>query len=201
MNAFSGRHPYRCLPLSIANAYGWEVLCPISVEAEWDGGPGVENLQLRALDPAFGGEAVSKFSVSNFSRGIVTFHIDYIFRTPPGWDLVVTGPANWPRENAAPLSGIIETDWLPYTFTMNYQMLRPGVQRWLEGEPYCVVFPVPKHALVDTIPEIRRLRDDPQLSIEHDMFKRARDDFMARWRAGDRETLSRRRVFTSRPIS
>ena len=30
-------HAYRCLPLAIANAHGWEVLSPASFEAWWDG--------------------------------------------------------------------------------------------------------------------------------------------------------------------
>ena len=27
MDAFSDRHPYRCLPLTMANTSGWELLC------------------------------------------------------------------------------------------------------------------------------------------------------------------------------
>ena len=38
---------YRCLPLNIANAHGWEVLSPCGFEAVWDGGTGVEAVGLR----------------------------------------------------------------------------------------------------------------------------------------------------------
>ena len=35
MEATSQRFAYRCLPLNIANAYGWEVLCNASFLAMW----------------------------------------------------------------------------------------------------------------------------------------------------------------------
>ena len=39
MNATPDRFAYRCLPLNIANAHGWELLCPAAFSAIWDGGP------------------------------------------------------------------------------------------------------------------------------------------------------------------
>ena len=35
---FADRHPYRCLPLTMANTTGWEILCPVGFTAEWNGG-------------------------------------------------------------------------------------------------------------------------------------------------------------------
>ena len=35
MDATDDRFAYRCIPLSIANASGWELLCPIAFEALW----------------------------------------------------------------------------------------------------------------------------------------------------------------------
>ena len=143
MDEFTDRHPYRCLPLSIANAHGWEALCPRPIEIEWNGGPSVSDLVVRALKPWPEGQHLDHFCRSNFSRGIVTFHLDYLFKTEPGWDLLATGPFNWPKDNAAPLTGIIESDWLPYPFTMNWQLLRPGRIVFEEDEPFCFIFPVP----------------------------------------------------------
>ena len=44
MDDFPDRHAYRCLPLSIANAFGWEVLCPAPIEIHWNGGMTVEDI-------------------------------------------------------------------------------------------------------------------------------------------------------------
>ena len=36
-----------------------------------------------------------------------------------------------------PLVGLIETDWLPFPFTMNWVFTRPGRVRLEKGEPFC----------------------------------------------------------------
>ena len=159
------------------------------VEIEWNGGPAVGDITIRVLKPLSGGRPVEHFCRSNFSRGIVTLHVDYIFRTEPGWDLLATGPFNAPKENAYPLTGIMEADWLPYPFTMNWQILRPGRVRFEEGEPICSIFPIPKQALLDCEPEIRRLSEDLELSRQHQSFRESRDEFMKRFQAGDSETI------------
>jgi Family of unknown function (DUF6065) len=51
-----------------------------------------------------------------------------VFRTPPGCNLYVRGPANSPKDGIAALEGIIETDWSEATFTMNWS------RQLLEGE-------------------------------------------------------------------
>ncbi len=189
MDAFPHKHAYRCLPLSIANTHGWEVLCPVPIEVTWNGGKKGEDLTVRALKPLPGNRPLDHFCKSNFTRGIVTFHTDYVFRTEPGWDLIATGPLNRPKDNAYPLTGVIETDWLPYPFTMNWQILRPGRVVFEEGEPYCCIFPVAKQSLAVVEPEIRNLADDPELEAQHDAFKNSREDFMTRVRAGDKAAI------------
>ena len=189
MDDFDDRHAYRCLPLSIANAHGWEALCPAPIEIEWNGGPAAADLTIRALKPLPGGQPVEHFCRSNFSRGIVTFHLDYIFQTEAGWELLASGPFNRWKDNAAPLTGIIETDWLPYPFTMNWQVLRPGRVLFEQDEPFCFVFPIKKQALVDCEPEICRLSDNSELSRQHQEFRSSRDEFMRRFNAGEASAI------------
>ncbi len=87
MDVFTDRHAYRCLPLSIANTHGWEMLVPAAFEVEWNGGPNIADLTVRALEPFPAGFPFEHFAMSNFARGIVTLHTGYLFRTPPGWSL------------------------------------------------------------------------------------------------------------------
>src|SRR5262245_17978250 len=131
MDAIPDRHAYRCLPLAIANAHGWEIGSPCSFEATWNGWPKPTDIKLRALD---GYPKLGDIVVSHFAFGIVTFHLTYLFRTEPGWDLFATGPLNRPKDGIAPLSGVIETDWMPYPFTMYWQMTRSGTVRFAKGE-------------------------------------------------------------------
>ena len=122
------------------------------------------------------------FCSSHFSNGIITFNVGYIFRTDPVGDSLATGPFNVWKDNAS-------TDWLPYPFTMNWQVLRPGRVVFEEGEPFCLIFPVRKQALVECTPEIRQLSQDAELSRQHDAFREARTGFMQRLQRGDVETI------------
>ena len=185
MDEFEDHQPYRCLPLTIANAHGWEVLCPSPIEVEWNGGPDVEDLIVRALRPLPGDRPVEQFCLSNFSHGIVTFHLDYVFKTDEDWDLLATGPFNRPKDNAHPLSGIIETNWLPYPFSMNWKLVRPGHVVFQENEPICFIFPVKKQALGDCQPEIWELSDDQELLDGFEQFWSAREVFKSRLAAED----------------
>ena len=185
MGDFRDRHPYRCLPLTTANSHGWEILCPVPIEINWNGGPNAVDVTIKALKPLPGGRPVASFCRSHFTQGLVTFHLDYIFRTDAGWNLLVTGPLNRPKANAYALAGVVETDWLPHTFTMNWQILQAGRVEFDEDEPFCVICPVKTQELLDCVPEIRRLSDDVDLRRAHDAFRASRDEFMERFRARD----------------
>jgi acyl carrier protein phosphodiesterase len=84
MDHFADRHPYRCLPLTMANTTGWEILCPVGFSMTWDGGAHQHCIKFQPDHPYPG---FTDFVKSHFSRGTVTFHTGYLFRTPPGWSI------------------------------------------------------------------------------------------------------------------
>ena len=75
------RFPYRCLPLTIANGIGWEILLPAKVRAEWNGGPELSDITIASDDPAW---RPDQLALSHFGHGILTFPVSYLFRTDPG---------------------------------------------------------------------------------------------------------------------
>ena len=167
MDDYPERHPYKCLPLQIANAYGWQLLAPYAIDVVYRGGrsPDAMSIALPAGIPA--DEA---FVESHFGHGILTFRSGYIFRTEPGWLLMARGPANSPKDSIAPLDGLIETDWLSYPFTINWVFTRPGRVRFAAGEPFCQLVPVLQHAIEWIEPQVRDIREDPSLC---DQFEKA----------------------------
>ena len=167
MDAFPDRHAYRCLPLAIANSFGWEVSSPCDMRIDYNGGPLASDLQISAED---GYELVSHLAASNFTHGILTLHTGYIFRTEPGWSLLATGPINEPRDGMAPLTGLIETDWLPYPFTMNYQLTRPGTFRIRKGEAFCHVLPILGEPVEQARVEILPIEAEQDLKERMDGF-------------------------------
>ncbi len=113
MDAFPDRHPYRCLPLTIANTHGWDILCPATITFHWNGGTSVDDIIIEIADKKIN-DKQQHVVRSNFSRGIITFHTGFLFRTSPEWNLMATAPFNMPKKGVAPLTGIIESNWLPY---------------------------------------------------------------------------------------
>lgn len=166
------RFPYRCLPLNIANAHGWEILCNTRFSAIWDGRKETEAVRVRTR------QRMNPPAISHFGGGILTFHVPCLFRTDPGTDLFITGPLNRPKDAIAPLSGVVETDWSPYTFTMNWQFTRPHQRIWFEAdEPFCHLFPLVRGQLEEVSPSIRKLSEDPQLEREYKSWMESRDSF------------------------
>jgi hypothetical protein len=174
MDATPDSFAYRCLPLSIANAHGWEILSPCGFEAVWDGSPAAEGVRITA-DPGARAEAVPQ---ALFGQGTVTFHIEGIVRTPPGWDLWLGGSPNRAKDGIAPLGGVIETDWSPYTFTMNWRFTRAHHRvRFEENEPFAFFFPV-QRGLIDQIePRLVPIGEAPELQRQFEDWSRSRDAF------------------------
>ena len=166
---------YRCLPLNIANAHGWELLNPVAFDACWNGQSDTGAITIR---PQAGGPAEG-VATSLFGQGIVTFHIPGILRTPPGWNLWVGGSPNHPKDGISPLTGIVETDWSPFSFTMNWRFTRPN--HWVHfaaGEPICFFFPVQRGLLDDIEPAMAPIEAEPDLLRRFQEWSRGRDSFV-----------------------
>ena len=186
MDLTGDRYAYRCIPLSVANSTGWEILSTRHFSATWNGGQRKEDISLAALD---GGPALDHLAMSHFAHGILTFHTGYLFRTDPGWGLVCRGPPNRPKDGIAPLDGLVETDWLPFGFTMNWQFTRPGKVTFEKGEPFCFIMPLPHLMLDDIAPEIRPLSSNADLQAENAAWSAARAEFLTKLNALDPETV------------
>ena len=186
MDRFSARHPYRCLPLTMANTTGWEILCPMGFTAEWNGGPLMEDITLRPDRPH---PDFHEFAKSHFTGGVLTFHPGYLFRTAEGWDMWCSGPPNLPKDGIQPLQGLIETDWLPFPFTMNWLFTRPGKVRFEKGEPFCFITLVPHRAMDAVQPVTRALNAEPELRGQYDAWIKLRSEFNARLEKRDPEAM------------
>ncbi len=175
LDATAERFGYRCLPLLIANQAGWFILNSHALDVVWNGGDAIEDLTVtyREGDPPYP-------ALSHFGHGILTWHIPYLFETPPGVQLLARGPANWPKDGIAPLEGVVETEWAAATFTMNWQLTRPRRRvSFVPGEPICMVVPVSLDLLEQTRPEIRRLASDPVRQTRFQTWSAHRAAFLA----------------------
>lgn len=149
-------YAYRCIPLTAANTMGWEILNPVACEFRWNGlTPQQQIFVYTEKELRYGPK-------SHFGSGVVTWGLPFLFRTPPDYGMVVTGPANHDRDEIVPLDGFIRTDWLPFPFTMNWRITKPDCSvRFEAGEPIARVFPYPLALLDEMQMEIHDLSEDP----------------------------------------
>lgn len=173
MDATTKGWAYRCLPLNMANQAGWLILNARDVEVTWNGNARQEGLRIRFLDGP-----PSPAIASMFGYGIVTWKIPYLFRTPPGFNLLVRGPTNTFKEAASPLDGIVETDWSVSSFTMNWKITIPFWKvRFEKDEPIAMILPLRRHDVESFQPEILNLESNPELEKSYHTWAASRHAF------------------------
>lgn len=161
MDETFANNAYRCLPLVIACQHGWEIVLDGDVEATWTGGAETAALEVHAR------EGVTPAVRSHFGDGVLTFNFPALFQTPPGMNLWVSGPVNALKDGIQALSAMVETDWNPLPFTMNWRFTRPGTVRFAAGEPICQFFPVPRGLTEAIEPEIRPIATEAELQSQY----------------------------------
>jgi hypothetical protein len=167
------KFPYRCLPLVVANQYGWEILSTHHIRAVWDGTSSPDGLSVENLS----GDG-SLHASSHFGAGVLTFQIPFLFQTPEGWNLMLRGPTNNPKDGIVALDGVVETDWTHSTFTMNWRFTRACTVEFTLGEPICLFFPIQRGALEKFRAELRMLESDPELEKKYHEWSANRRRFI-----------------------
>jgi hypothetical protein len=186
MDATSQRFAYRCTPLPVANASGWEIILPFPISAHWNGGNHPDDMLVTCPKP---GIDFGHVASSVFGHGMLTFHPGYLFRTSPGWAITARGAPNTVKDGITALEGLIETDWLPFGFTMNWRFTRPGSIHFAEGDSFCFLTLVP-HATLDNIqPRLRTFAEAEDLKASYDHWREARTEFQGRIAKGDPEAI------------
>jgi hypothetical protein len=167
------RFANRCLPLLVANQAGWVIENPLAFEARWNGGRTASATTIEFAEP---GDPEERLVDSHFGYGIVTWAVPYLFRTPPGYNLLARGPANTPKDGIAPLEGLVETDWAVATFTMNWKITRADHPvTFGADEPFCMVVPQRRGELEAFAPELRDLADNADAKAGYERWSTGRD--------------------------
>ncbi|BAX92211.1 DUF6065 family protein [Mycobacterium shigaense] len=179
--------PSRCLPMVIANQSGWELRNPCAFTVTWFDQDGVDVV----IQPARR-EPGQLLPASHFGNGIFTWRLPILFRTPPGYNLLVRGPANYPKDAVYPLEGVVETDWASASFSMSWKLTRKLMPVQFEvDEPICMIVPQRRAELEEFVPELRPIESDEDLERKHRLFLRERGaaehaEQVARVAAGER---------------
>lgn len=136
-------HFYFCLPLLIANQYGFIIRSFYTWTATWDGKDGIDatTIQIENPDPD-----PHQLISSHFGSGIVTIQNRFHFRTAPGMNLMTLNPPNFILPDIQNLNGVIETDNLRRDFTFNLKITTPNKQIKIhKGQPIAAILPIPRY--------------------------------------------------------
>jgi hypothetical protein len=87
------------------------------------------------------------------------------------------------------LTGLVETDWLPLPFTMNWIFSAPGKIRFAKHEAFCFINVVEHNKLERFEPVIRSLDSEPELKDQYAVWSNSRIEFIQKLTEGDPEAL------------
>ena len=180
------RFANRCLPLLMANQSGWWVLNSHPIRVVWTGGWDQSCIRIQSLDGS------EHFPASgHFGEGVLTFNLPFLFRTPPGINLSVRGPANLPKDGIQALEGVVETDWSIATFTMNWKFTRTNWPVEFEkDEPICMVTPQQRSYLETFDPRIVDVREEPQTAQAYEQWSQSRRTFLKDQKVPDSQAVA-----------
>jgi hypothetical protein len=160
-------HFYYCLPLIVANGYGFIVHAQRDFTAYWDGTSDPSGVSI-TIDPPGKNEPAQLVS-SHFGEGTITIQNFWHFRTPPGVNLMTITPPNMPQHGLMHMSGVIETDNLRRDFTFNLRVTKPHIYVTVKaGDPIGAFIPIPRwYADQFSIAYADQLYTKDEIELEH----------------------------------
>ncbi len=187
MDETAGGFAYHCLPMTLANQSGWFVLAPHGAVVEWNGGMAPTDLKV-----TIEGKPESVHAMSAVGSGILSWTIPYIFRTPPGWNLLCRGPSNYIKDGIQVLEGLVETDWSYASFSSNWKMTRPGRVEFQAGEPVAMLVPQQRGDMENFSVRKAELASNRELFDGYTEWINSRQAFLNAQRAGDAEAIKKK---------
>jgi hypothetical protein len=176
MNESREKFAYKCLPLTVANQYGYAVLCPADFTLDWFGGVEEKDVDFQVKSE----EEYFKYHLhSYFGGGTFTIHVDFIVKTPEGFSTYIRGVPNETKQGLKPLDAIVETDWLSYTFTYNFLLTEPGSYSFKKGEPLFVFFPIERDTVENFELKESRIEEDPELFTDFKEYDNKRSELIS----------------------
>ena len=116
-------HFYHCLPLSIGNMQGFSFSLPYTFSVIWNGGNETGDISIKLFEDFKKYDGLNFiYPTSEFGNGILTIHYPLLLKTPPGVNLMTISPPNYPLPGLSPMTGVVESDNVRFTFTLNIKI-------------------------------------------------------------------------------
>jgi hypothetical protein len=168
MDATYNKHAYQCLPLTVANVSGWELILEQDVVVQWDGGNTVPKVLKGEM---YNNRPVTQPSVI----GIMSFTTGWAFNTEDGYSTWISGSPNYFVDGAVPLTASIPSYWWPDEFNMNWKITKIGEPvTFPAGMPFMFFTIYPNQLIQNVEFKIENLWDKSQLIQDRMSYSNAK---------------------------
>jgi len=158
MDATYNKHAYQCLPMTVANVYGWELILEEDLVVQWDGG--------NTPPVILSGERTSSGRVQAISSiiGMISINMGWVINTEEGYNTWISGSPNYFLDGAVPLTATIPSYWWPDESQMNWKITKIGEPvTFAAGIPFCF-FNIYDNSVLENVEIIQsNLWTDPKL--------------------------------------
>lgn len=136
---------YYCLPLTIANQYGFVVKAAEDIELFWTGGNAPAHVKTQSNIHINDDSRIQRY-YTNFRNGILTVENAFMLRTPPKVNLMVIQPPNYFIPDISAMSGVVEADNLRRAFTFNIKVTKENTKiKIKKGDWLSAFIPIPRY--------------------------------------------------------
>jgi hypothetical protein len=132
MDETYNKHAYQCLPMTVANVYGWEIVMEEDLVVQWDGGNTPPSI--------LSGEVTSSGRVQAISSiiGMISINMGWVMNTEEGYNTWFSGSPNYFVDGAVALTATIPSYWWPDESQMNWKITKIGEPvTFKAGTPFC----------------------------------------------------------------
>ena len=158
MDATHNKHAYQCMPMTLANVYGWEVQMEEDLVVQWDGGQTPPVILSGEYASSGRRQAVSSIV------GMISINVGWAVNTDEHHSTWFTGSPNYFLDGATPLSATLPTSWWPDETQMNWKITKIGEPVVFKaGEPFCFFNIYDNRVMQDVEIQVKHLWEDPEL--------------------------------------
>lgn len=136
---------YRCLPLTIANQYGFFIKPSFNFKVIWNGGNELSDMEFYYDEEDLKNNKENTTVASWFGHGIITIGLPFILRTAPGVNLMVIPPQNVLTTNMTVMTAVVEADNLRRDFSINIKLHSPGTYYFTTDTVLATIMPIPRY--------------------------------------------------------
>lgn len=173
MDATYNKHAYQCLPMTVANVYGWEIQMEDDLVVQWDGNEVPPQILSGEISSSGRIQAVSSIV------GIISIQMSWAIRTEEGYSTWFSGSPNYVLDGAVPLTATIPTWWWPDEAQMNWKITKIGEPvTFKAGSPFCFFNIYDESVLSGVEVSTSNLWDDPELMTSRARYGQAKSQKM-----------------------